>query len=327
MKSQMKYCKVTAFSLLALVLLALPVSHTRADEIEMVVAAIDGEPVTAGELKRFVVAQGATLPDDLLAHREDARRALQDMITARLLEKEAEKAGVSVSEQELDAYIGEIKRQNQIDDDGLAKLLEGRNLTAEDYRKQVVNDIIRTRIVTSKVRSRITILDEDIDRYLDAHPELVPKDGEIRLEQIFVPFDGAAGDSEAENSKSAAKSQAEEFRSKAVSEGGLSKVGGEAYQDLGYVKLSDLLPELRAEVDRAEPGKVSNVIETPHGYAVLLVTKAEDDDEGKSGGKLGVPQEVRDQIRQQLTQERLKVELDKYLNEELQKRYDIEIKI
>ena len=92
----------------------------------------------------------------------------------RLLQREAQEAGISVSDEETQAYLDEIKRQNNVDDEGFEELLEKQGFTLDEYLTQVRRDIVRTRILSMRVRKMINIVPEDVERFLEDHPELRP---------------------------------------------------------------------------------------------------------------------------------------------------------
>ncbi len=283
--------------------------------IERVVASIDGEPISSGDLRRYMSAQGQTPPPQIESGDPVLKKVLRDMVISRLLEKEAEKSGISVGEDEIDAYVAEIKKQNQVDEAGLSQLLQSRGLTIEEYKKQVVNDVLRSRVVSMKVRSKVNVMEEEIDRYLGAKPADVEEKNDpegTKLQQIFLERTEGSDSVELTAKLNAMRAEIEAGKS-------MADVGGEAYQSLGHVKTEELLPELKEAAEDLSADEVSEVIETSGGYFLLML-----------GGEESVKvteSDVRKKVRDELFQTKLREEMDRFLNTELPKKYDVEMKL
>src|SRR2546426_4483252 len=91
----------------ALVFPALLAAAARAEITNRIVATIDGEPVTAHEVRRYAKERfDPGVPD---------ARVLETLITDKLLEKEIKAAGISARDDEIDHYIEEIEQRNGMD--------------------------------------------------------------------------------------------------------------------------------------------------------------------------------------------------------------------
>ena len=158
--------------------------------ISMIVASIDGEPLTSADISEFARATGEPAPKQMTATDPQAQRLLRELVAQKLISKEAERIGVEVEEGEVDSYVAEIQRQNNVDQSSFENLLKSQGLSVEEYKRQVQSDILRTRVFASEVRSKINITDEDVQRYVDDRPELKPEEGEVRLQQILYKPSG-----------------------------------------------------------------------------------------------------------------------------------------
>ena len=313
----------------------------------MVIAAIDGEPITFTDLQNFIAEQGATPPESLDAGDKEIRKQLRDLILARLLEKEAQKAGISIGDPEIQAYIEEIKRQNNVDDAGLETMLKSKGMSLKAYRIQVKNDILKNRIVGAEVRTKVSVSDADIERYVASHPEMsnsqpveveeeVPaaEGTTLHLVQILlrVPQDAS------EESRAELRRQAEELHAKLEDGGDWSELGGAGFTDMGFVSAGDLRDEVQDSVADLSEGETTKVIESPLGFQMVkLVEKKEPEEnsakkeekveEDSSKQQLALSDSEKQAVKNALFQERVKELLDKYLNDELPKKYSVEIKL
>lgn len=301
--------------------LSLPVAVANADDtkgsavLDMVLASVDGEPLTMSDLREYISSRGEVVPQDLLDGSPEVRKYLRDMIVDQLVAREAESANISVSEDEVAAYIEEISRQNNVDADGFTDLLRSRGISLESYKKQVRSDIVRTRIVGARVRPKINILDEDIKAYLAEHPDLQPKSGEVHVEQILLRYPEGAD----EEAVAQVKERADELRSQADDGKELSALAKDDYTDLGFVTPSDLRPVLADAITDLKPPETALAIEPGTGVYVLKLAAVHGNDE--------VDEDVKQQIRKQLFEERIKGAVEKFFNDELPKKYHVELKL
>jgi parvulin-like peptidyl-prolyl isomerase len=283
--------------------------------VDMILASIDGDPLTLRDLQHYISSHGEKTPPDILGGSPEVRHFLREMVIEELLAREAKSAGVTVNDDEIQAYIDEIKRQNGVDQQGFVDLLSAKGISLDEYKTQVRSDIIRTRILSSRVRSKINVLDEDIDAYLKEHPARVPESGEIHLEQIFLKTAEGAGLDQRE----ALQRQAQELREKILGGSSMHAAGGENYSDLGFVRPADLRSDLKNALAKLQPGAISQPVVADNGVYLLKV-KA-----GKNGGS--AEDEIRQSVRQELMEKRFKEAMDKFLNDELPKKYHVELKL
>jgi peptidyl-prolyl cis-trans isomerase SurA len=286
--------------------------------LDMVIASIDGEPLTESELRQYIKQQGSPLPVNLEVATFEASKYLRDMIVETLLEREAEQAGIQVSEEEIQAYINEVRNQNNLDEEGFEKLLKQQNLTFESYKKEIKQDIVRTRLIGTVVRSKVHVVDEDIDRFLEANPQRMPKPGSVRVHQIIKRF---SSDITAED-KNRLREELLTLRDNLHDLNHFRAQGGSDYIDLGYIRPSELREEFRSAINNLKDSnsQVSDVIETDIGFVILMVS-------GKPNKEQLIDGDLRDEIRQEIYEAKLKERLDAFLNDELPSKYHVEIKL
>ena len=58
--------------------------------------------------------------------------------------------------------IDALKKQNDVADEQFLQLLKTRGLTLEAYKKQVAESLLITKVVNAEVRSRLTVLDTEL---------------------------------------------------------------------------------------------------------------------------------------------------------------------
>lgn len=277
--------------------------------IDSVLASIEGEPITEVDFRGYLSAMGAQTPETP----EKKAAVLREVILRKVIEKEAQASNITVSEAELDAYMLEVSKQNGLDVDSFIAALEKRGLKPETYKQQVKGEILRTRVVSQKVQSKVNVVDEEIDRYFKNHRDLLPQVGSVHIYQISLPYR-----SDAEREQALLKLA--ELREVLIGGASWSDVGGSFFQDLGFVVRDELIGELKDALEKTKTGEVSPVIELANSVSIISEV-----DSYKSKGKY--PQSLREQVRKELLDIAVKARLEKYLHEELPKKYHVEIKL
>ena len=134
----------------------------RAVTVNRVVATVDGQPITAHQLDSFIRAAGQADPATL--GEVERRRALDTLINDMIVQSETENMGMAPSADEIDEYIEQIKKRNNLDDEQLNRALEQQGLTRERYREQVGREIQRSALLARKVKGTVTVTPEDVQK-------------------------------------------------------------------------------------------------------------------------------------------------------------------
>ena len=288
--------------------------------LDTLVAVVDGEPLTWSELKRYAALQGGGQGEELeVATATDSlkmRTLLRELILERVLDKEAEAIGISVGNDEIDAYIDEIKRQNGVDDAGFDELLAGRGISRAEYVKQIRNDILKNRVVSARVRAKVNIVDEDVQRFIEEHPDTVPAVGSVRLQEFKLAFENNISKEDVLKKLSEAKDSIEES-DRATAELFRASAGTN-FRDLGYLRLADLKKEIREQVESLKVGAVSEPVELDNAAALFFLAEEVTEKEQ-------LDSQLRAYIEEQIFKEKFNESLKNFLDKELPKRYHVEV--
>src|ERR1700691_5636787 len=96
----------------AAALSAAPRAARAQDDLDRVVASVDGDPITVHDLKAFAAVNHATLThaDDL--NSPETKAVLKGVISERLLEDKVKKYKDQVEERQIDDYIANFEHSN-----------------------------------------------------------------------------------------------------------------------------------------------------------------------------------------------------------------------
>jgi peptidyl-prolyl cis-trans isomerase SurA len=303
-------------------------SGARARVVERVAAVVGDSIVLASEVEERVaplLADVNRIPDpDKRAARAAAlrREVLDRLIDDELILQQATELKLSISNEQVDASIEEIKKQNNLNDDQLREALRGQGMTMSAYRADLRRQLLRFRVLNIAVGSRVNISDDEVRSYYDRHM----KDGsnvQVRASHVFIAIpEGADATVVAEKQALAQKileraQGGEDFAKLAreASDDAATRADG---GDLGYFG-KDMLPKAIEElVFSMKVGDIRGPIRADRGFHVIKLVDR----------KLKDPKpfdEVKDDIRMQLRQKDMERQTKIYLAE-LRKKTLVDVK-
>lgn len=253
-------------------LLALPLlSAAHAQELQRIIAVVNDDAVSNRDvverIRLVVVTSG--LNDSPEVRQRIAPQVLHTLIDEHLRLQEAERKNVSVTDSEIKYAISLIEQRNKMPVDSFLSFLESRKIDALTLVTQIRAEIAWNKLVNQRLRSLVTITDEDIDDELQRLRDSQGKP-EFLLSEIFLTVDSASKDEVVrENAGELVKqvragadfaNLADQF-SEAVS----ASDGG----SIGWVTIEQLDGEVAAAVATLQRGQISDAIPTRGGYLVV----------------------------------------------------------
>ena len=309
--------------LLAAVLAAFMPAGVHAAVVNRIVATVDGEPITTYQVDSFIRAnvRGAD-PESVSA--EDRKKVLDLLINDMIVEMESSRLGVGVGNEEVETYIAQIKKQNNLDDEKLAKALEQQGLTLETYRIQVRKEIQRSQLLARNVRSQVNVTPEEIQKFYDEHKAQFSEADAVTVRHIFFAIpqgvDGQqAGQILSEKAKRAYTrlqgGESFETVARSMSEGPDASQGGM----LGTLKRGEMRPELEQIAFSLREGQFSQPVQSPYGVHILYVEK-------RHAGTAVPLETVQEQIKERLYAQAVETRFQQWVTEDLRKGHTVVIK-
>jgi len=292
--------------------------------VDRIAAVVGSKVITLSEVGARVELSrklGVMAGSDHIAQK---KRALQELIDESLLESEILSQAVEVLDSEVEAAIGELRRQNNLDEASFARAIGMQGYTMARYREEVRSQLRRARLINSEVRAKVQVSDAEVDAALKQEGSL---DGgeEIRVRHILIKLSDDASEIEqraAEAKIAQLKQQLDEKGSdfdllaKENSEdAGSAPEGG----DLGWFAKGQMVKPFEEAAFEATPGKVVGPVRSIFGLHLIKVL-----------ARRAAPKKRNDQMRQQkraeLYQRGVEEETRRYL-ERLREKALIEIKV
>ncbi len=179
---------------------SVPASARTQNEVQQaadyIVAVVNSEPVTNSEVQRELqrlVQQLAQQRRPMPDRQEMARQVLDNLINQKVQLQSASETGIRIDDLAVDQAVQNIARQNQMDVAELQRRLAQDGMVFSQFRAQLREQLILTRLREREVEPRVRVSDLEIDQYLrDQQNNTDPASKEINLAQILVSVPDAA---------------------------------------------------------------------------------------------------------------------------------------
>jgi len=287
--------------------------------VEEIIARVNNEIITKSEYEKARNSaeedarqdcQGKCTPEQLKAEIDQRQKtSLRDLIDQSLLVQRAKDMGVSV-EPELIKRLDAIRQQNKIDSmEELEKAVTGQGLNWEDFKNNIRSTLLTQRVISNEVGSHITISDEEISKYYEAHKAEYVRPEQVALREIEVSTQGKKPEEIPDLKKKAETTlqrikDGEDFgeMAKRFSDSNTKTQGG----FLGLYKRGELSKELEDKVFNMKKNELTEVTETKQGFLILQVLEHYDE------GVQSLPK-VKSEIMDRLYSARMEPAMREYL--------------
>jgi len=239
-----------------------------------IAAVVNDDIITTYDLtqrvKYMIVTTGAERTEASVARIQ--RQALDNLINERLQVQELDKYESTVGDEEVNEGVARLFARNQLDPNEMVQRLASIGVSIETVRDQVRSEIAWQRVINGVYGQRIRITDSQIEEMMDRMEASASKP-QYRVSEIFIEatpeINGKQGALVGANAMIAQLKEGAPFQllARQFSSAASAANGG----NVGYVHEGELRPELDEVVRQMEPGGVSNPIEVPGGFYVIVL--------------------------------------------------------
>jgi peptidyl-prolyl cis-trans isomerase SurA len=320
----------------------------RADIVEQVLVKVNGEIFTKSDLEDRQVQALRQMGQqiDPKANLSDAAlRKMLDEITPDLIVnvvdeilvvQRGRELGYKITDEQFNGYLDNIKKESKIEtEEQFQAALKQENMTLGDLRKNIEKTAIVSRVQQNEVLGKVTVSDEDAQKYYSEHKDEFTTPQEITLREIFVsvPGDGTTINVGLDEE---ARAKITEIRRRVLGGDSFEKLAADMSDApsranaglIGPLNVNDLSPELKKLVSSMKVSDVTEVLKAPRGYQILKL-------ESSKVAETLPFEKAREQISDKVFSEKRRREFEKYLeklrgesiiewkNDDLKKAYDL----
>jgi peptidyl-prolyl cis-trans isomerase SurA len=301
--------------------------HASDDVVDRVICVVNNDAITQYELDEaelYYLAETRERPSDGEARKALRTQLLQNLIENRIQLQQAERDKVVIEDAELAESLGDImKKLKAKDETEFEAMIKSQGLTLEGVRKRLREQLMVQRVVRRKVALRISVTEQEIDRYLADNREKLETGLTFSARHILVMPDPSKG----EEGWIAARLRADEIYghllegqdfielAKKYSDDPSGKDGG----SLGNLKKGELAQDIEDAILRLSPGEASTPFRSQVGYHLFRL----DSRDSLAGDALV---QARSQIREILYRQKYDTRLKDWLVE-IKQRAIIDIRM
>ena len=278
--------------------------------IDYIMATVNGEVITYNQFRQRVfevqeayreVYSGEELEKRL---RDRMKSILDDLIKECLLLGEAKRENIKVDKIEIEKMVNTAKSKFK-NLDGFYRVLRNEGLTLETLEDKYKKSLMIKKIIQFKVNSKVRIEPYEISQYYQAHKKDFLEPEQVKIRQILIKVD---------DDEETAEQTAKDILKRIKGGDDMTNEG----EDLGFINVSELLPELGAAISELKVNEIADLVKTQTGYHIIRL-------EGRKLSKVRKLSEVRDEIYRILFSRKAdSIYVD--LVDKLKKKADIEVR-
>lgn len=214
---------------------------------------------------------GQQLPDDQTLRHQILEREIMDSIITQM----GQRAGLQISDQQLDQAIQNIAAQNHLSMDQLRSRLTYDGVNYNDYRNQIRKEMLIAEVRNNEVRSRITILPEEVNNLAKQISSQNVPGTEVNLSMILLPLPENPTQQQVDEEEALAKKLVGELKNGAdfgkmavtYSADPQALKGG----NMGWGKIEELPGLFSQALSAAHKGDIVGPIRSGVGFHILKV--------------------------------------------------------
>jgi len=244
--------------------------------LDRIVAVVENDIIMQSELDtklRMVVdqmqQQGIQLPSSSVLETQ----VLERMILTKIQLQRAEETGIRVDDETLNRTISNIAAENKVSLSQFRDILEGDGFSYEQFRENIRNEIIISRLRRRQVDNRISISSKEIDNALSNLEFQGKTETEYQLSHILISLPEAPTPDEEEQARLVAEKVLEDLKAgqdftmmaTTFSDGQRALDGG----NLGWRKKNEIPTLFSTQIESMEKGDISDLIKSSSGFHIV----------------------------------------------------------
>ena len=243
---------------------------TSAEVVDRVVAIVDSDIVTLFELNKGAepyikkIENGAYSAGQKQEMIKDIKgKILNSLIDQSVTIQEAKKYRIEISENEVDRAIENIMQSKSMSMEELKKALEYEKLELKEYRENLKKQILHTKLINYAVKSKVIIMESDINAYYKNHEEKYLGIKKYHLRNILTSSENNIKQVRKKlDNKANFKTLAKEF-----SEASNAQDSG----NLGLFDINNFPENIKEKISKIKKGQYTDIVSTTQGFQIFYI--------------------------------------------------------
>jgi parvulin-like peptidyl-prolyl isomerase len=298
---------------------------SHAEIVDKIVAVVNNEIITLSELNTQAepfqdrIEKGYKGKDKDRLMEETRKTVLNRMVDQILIRQEAKRLGITIKDDEINSMINEMLKRRNLTMDEFKNMLARDGLSLESYREEARGHMMRSRLATREVRSKVIITEQEIGEYYKQHREEYEGRVAVKLRQILILCPANAPAEKKREVRAEMEFILARIKSGEKFEELAAKYSPGLGGELGFVEKGSMLQPVEEVAFGLKVGEMSGIIESPAGFHIIQILD-------KRGAGIKTFESVRHEIIEELTKEKSEKKFEEWIGE-LRKKSYVEIRL
>jgi peptidyl-prolyl cis-trans isomerase C len=259
----------------------LPIPKPESNDVAVTV---NGFVITEGQIDERIMPRLARLGSQLspaMAEQYKSRmraQMLDGMILEHLLDEQVKKAGITVSDSEVDDKITEILTRQGMTMDAFKSMIQAQGQDYEQVKHEIGKSVGYERLIDSQLPSK-EVSESDISAAYELNKEQYNIPEQVQASHILIKPD--SNNPDVNQAKAQAKAKAEKLLQQLKDGADFATLAKENSDcpsagkggDLGLFGRGQMVQPFEDVAFALKPGELSGVVETQFGYHIIKVTQ------------------------------------------------------
>jgi len=259
--------------LFLLIILVSPITNAAIELLDKVAVVVEDGIILESEVNKRIeqIVESLKQSETPLPPQEVLfEQIIERMIIEEIQLQKAQRAGVRISDQELNESMAQIAQGNGLSLQDFRSFLEEQGESYEFVREQVRKEMILSRIQRGLVQSKVYISEQELDNFINSQEGQVNLSAEFLIQQILIPI---SRDQDEEAASSIIDSLKEKISAK-MDFGDLAKEyssGEEANSEgsLGWRKINEIPTLFANEISSLRKGEIAGPFRSGAGLHLI----------------------------------------------------------
>jgi peptidyl-prolyl cis-trans isomerase SurA len=285
-----------------------------ADYVDRVVAVVNDDVITLSEVDKAGktyfdrIKEKAPANEQAMALEKARKEVLNGLIDKKLVSQKAAELSMTVDDSEIDSAIAQILARNNATPQDFRKELAMMNMSEQDYRNDLRDQILQSKLIAYQVRSRIVVVEDEIKEYYQK--EYTVGNGESGYEILQMGFSWNT-QNPGDGTEEEARKKAEEIRARVLAGESFMELA-KSYSSLpsgadggsiGLLKKDDMAAYMRDTILAMHPGEISPIVKAGNTFQFFKLLSVREGDVIIKAPYESVKDEIRDVLYRQKMEE------------------------
>lgn len=297
-----------------------------AETIDRIVAIVDDEVITLSELNerlKPMIEKNFISPPSRQQTLALYNQMLPQIIDEKIAENEIKKRNMKVDDEDVEFAINNILLQNSLTKEQLIERLGKEGMSFDDYKRDIRNQILRSKLVNFAVKAKVVVSEEEIDNFIKKETGAVPEK-QIETGEIYILEQIASIIKDVQNSKDIADAEkkindAKEELENRKKFADVAKIYSDLYNEnspdkgliAGAFKLEEISPVIKKEIINLKVNETTNIIKSGDGFYIFMLKEKTSED----NKTINIDKQKRNEIRDFLYKEKLNQTFQEWIKE------------